>query len=1113
MRGRIFYTIFTIFLASLVSAWSVAQTKLLRFPDIHGDTVVFCYAGDIWKAPARGGDAVRLTAHPGQELFPKFSPDGRWIAFTGQYDGDEQVYVMPSRGGVPRQLTYYPARGPLAPRWGYDNQVYGWTPDGKGILFRSLRDADGLRTESALYVVSLEGGLPKKLPMPTSGAGDFSPDAKRMVYSPLFRDFRTWKRYEGGWAQDLYIFDLASYAITPVSHSKRTERDPMWIGDRIYFVSDRDGTLNLYRFDIASGETRRLSQEEVWDVRWASSDNRRYIVYELNGELRIFDTETEEISAPKIFVPNDGLASRPSRYSAAKNIEDFELSPHAERALFVARGDIFTVPAEKGVTRNLTKSSNAHDKHARWSPDGRKIAFISDRTGEEQVYLVDQDGGGEPEQLTDQFAAMLYAPLWSADSTHLAFSDKDGKLYVLKIADRSVTQVADDEFGGIFDYAWSPDGKWLAFSMENANGFRSIYLWSLENGELHRVSDPLYNEWNPAWDPNGKYLFFLSDRQYAPQISLIEWNFAGNRMTGIYAYALQKDTPNLFPPENDEVQIEKREEGGAEPEEAEPAEEAEKAVSEEPARDEEKAKGKRQLPAVKIDLEGLGRRVIRVPVDEDNLQGLSATKQYLLYVSQGAPFYGRRPARPSQLNLFDVKERKASVLVEGVGNYALSHDGTKVLVRKNGNFQLYDVRPKPESPKTISTAGLQVDRIPMQEWAQIFDEVWRRYRDFFYVRNLHGYDWKAIGDRYRALLPYVQHRSDLNYVIGEMIAELNVGHAYIEGGDYEIPERPKVGLPGARFELDEAAGRYRIAHIFQGQNQEPNYRAPLAEVGLDVREGDYVLAIDGAELLGTDNPYRLLQHKTEIITLTVNSQPTLEGAREVQYTPIFSESALLYLEAVERNRRYVEEKTEGRVGYLHIPDMGASGIYEFIKWFYPQIRKEGLIIDVRSNGGGNVSQWILERLDTKLLGTRFGYASDHPRTYPYTVFHGHKVCLINETSASDGDIFPYYFRKAGLGPLIGKRTWGGVVGISNRGPLIDGGTVYVPLQGTNDENGNWVIEGEGVAPDIEVENDPASVIAGKDPQLDRAIEEVRKMMAEKPMRLPKRPPDPVKTPR
>ncbi len=1092
--------------ALLLSAGSVAaQTKLLRFPDIHGDEVVFCYAGDLWKAPAAGGDAVRLTAHPGQELFPKFSPDGEWIAFTGQYDGDEQVYVMPSRGGAPRQLTYYPAEGPLPPRWGYDNQVYGWTPDGKRIFFRSLRDTDHLVTESALYMVPPEGGLPEKLPMPTSGAGDFSPDGKRLVYSPLFRDFRSWKRYQGGWAQDLYIFDPATHEISPVSHSKRTERDPMWIGDHIYFVSDRDDRLNLYRFDPASGETTQLTHETVWDVRWASSDNRRYVVYELNGELRIFDTQTDRVTEPKIFVPNDGLASRPSRYPVANNIEDFELSPRGERALFVARGDVFTVPAEKGITRNLTRSSNAHDKHARWSPDGSKIAFISDRTGEEQVYVVAQDGG-ELQQLTDHFAAMLYAPTWSADSTHLAFSDKDGKLYVLNLDDRSVVEVADDEYGGIRDYTWSPDGRWLAFSMENANEFRSIYLWSREDKELHRISDPLYNEWGPAWDPEGHYLYFLSDREFAPQISLIEWNYAGNRLTGVFAYALQEDAPHLFPPENDEVKIETSGTESKEEKDQQVESSNKPETSEQTAED-------RGLSPVTIDLEGLAARVIRVPIEADNLGSLSATKQYLLYTSQGAPFYGRQPARRPQVNLFDLKERKAEVLVEGASNYALSRHGNKVLVPKDGNYQLYDVKPKPGSPQTVSTADLQVDRVPAQEWAQIFDEVWRRYRDFFYVRNMHGYDWKALGERYRALLPHVAHRSDLNYLISEMIAELNVGHAYVEGGDYEIPERPKVGLPGARFELDKEAGRYRIARILPGQNQEPKYRAPLAEVGVDVREGDYVLAVDGEELTGGDNPYRLLRFKTHPVTLTVNSTPSMEGARRVQYTPIFSEGDLLYLEEVERNRRYVEEKTEGRVGYLHIPDMGAPGIYEFIKWFYPQIRKEGLIVDVRSNGGGNVSQWILERLDTKLLGTRFGYSSDHPRTYPYTVFHGHKVCLINATSASDGDIFPFYFRKAGLGPLIGKRTWGGVVGISSRGPLIDGGTIYVPLQGTNDDNGNWVIEGEGVPPDIEVDNDPASVIAGKDPQLDRGIEEVMKMIAEKPMRLPRRPPDPVKTAR
>ncbi len=1090
-----------IFFLSCTAAWS--QTKLLRFPDVYGDQVVFSYGGDIWKAPANGGTATRLTAHPGQELFAKFSPDGRWIAFTGQYDGDEQVYVIPSEGGMPKQLTYYPAEGPLPPRWGYDNQVYGWTPDGTQVLFRSLRDADGIKTLTALYTVSVKGGLPEKLPMPTSGAGDFSPDGKRMIYSPLFRDFRTWKRYQGGWAQDLYIFDLASYATTPIAHSVRTERDPMWIGDQIYFVSDRDGTLNLYSCDLTGSNIRELTHENTWDVRWASSDNQGQIVYELDGELHLFRTADNSDRKLDIFVPNDGLAMRPSYYSAAGNIEDIELSPAGERALLVARGDVFTVPIEKGSTRNLTDSSSAHDKHARWSPDGKKIAFISDRTGEEQIYLMDQDGSSPAEQLTTQFAAMLSAPAWSPDSQKLAFSDKDGKLYILTVADRSVREVADDEYGGINDYAWSPDSSWLAFSMGNDNDYRSIYLWSDKDQTLQRVSSPDFNEWQPNWGTKGNYLYFLSDREFAPQISTVEWNFATNRTTGIFAYALRRDVTNLFPPQSDEVKIAKAAE--AKDEEKKEAPSAAGEEKEEPATAEE------GTPAGRIDFEGLADRVIRVPVDFDNIEGLSVTDQYVLYLTTGAPYYGRSPEERPTLRIFDLKEREGNVLVGGISAAAVSRDGKKVLVRQGRSFRLYDVRPKPGEGKAVSTDDLMVHRVPAQEWTEIFNEVWRRYRDFFYVRNMHGYDWKAIGDRYRKLLPYVAHRSDLNYVLGEMVAELSIGHAYIAGGDFEIPERPKVGLPGARFELDPQAGRYRISRIFQGQNEEPKYRSPLTEVGVDIREGDYVLAIDGVDLQGSDNPYRLLQHKTDPVKLTVNSTPGTEGARIVQYTPVTSESSLLYLGIVSENRKLVDKLTDGRVGYLHIPDMGAEGIYEFIKWYYPQLRKEGLIVDVRSNGGGNVSQWIIERLDTKLLGTRFGYASDHPRTYPYSVFFGPMVCLIDETSASDGDIFPYRFREAGLGPLIGKRTWGGVVGISGRGPLIDGGTVYVPMQGTNDVEGNWIIEGKGVSPDIEVENDPASVIAGHDLQLERGVQEVLRRMQEHPMKLPTRPADPVKT--
>jgi tricorn protease len=1108
LRARRTLTLALGIVAAAAAAGAHAQTRLLRFPDIHGDRVAFCYAGDIWTAPASGGTAARLTAHPGQELFPKFSPDGAWIAFTGQYDGDEQVYVVPAAGGVPTQLTFYPAHGPLPPRWGYDNQVYGWTPDGERILFRSQRDADGGRTENALYTVRRSGGLPVKLPMPTAGAGDFSPRGNLLVYSPLFRDFRTWKRYQGGWAQDLYIFDLKTSNARVIAPSKRTERDPMWIGEKIYFASDRDGTLNLYGFDMASGKAEPLTASVTWDVRWPSSDNVSRIVYELAGQLHVLDVVSRADAKLDITVPDDGLSKRPSRYAVERFIEDFDVSPKGERALFVARGDLFTAPIEKGPTRNLTNSSRFHDKRASWSPDGRKIAFVSDITGEEQVYLIDQDGTGKPEALTADFKVTLYTPAWSGDGKRLAFSDKDGKVYVLTIADRKVVQVADDEYGRVFDYAWSKDGSHLAFSLNNQNRLRSLHIWSAADGALRRLGDGTFGEHDPAWDPEGNYLYFLSERQFAPQISSVEWNYAGSRDTGIFSLALRKDVKNPFPPESDEVTFgeDTKKDGESKTEDKDKDAAAKKDKG---TKDEKAAVTPKEY--LKIDFDGLAARVTRVPIEADNLDALSATKGHLLFVRAGAPFYGRDSYAKDALVIYDLEEREESELASDVNGYALSADGSKVLVREGKKYSLLDAKPKAKDKKAVSTKDLYVDRIPADEWANIFDEVWRRYRDFFYVRNMHGYDWKALGDQYRQLLPYVAHRSDLNYVLGEMVSELSVGHAYIEGGDFEIPDRPKVGLPGARFELDEQAGRYRIAKILHGDNAEEKYRAPLTEVGVDIKVGEYVLAVDGEELLGTDNPYRLLQHKTDPVTLTVNAKPVPEGARKVTYRPITSEDDLLYLDWINGNRERVAAATGGRVGYLHIPDMGAPGIYEFIKWYYPQIRKEGLIVDVRSNGGGNVSQWIIERLDSRLLGTRFGFASDYPGTYPGTVFHGHKVCLINETSASDGDIFPDKFRAAGLGPLIGKRSWGGVIGISGHGPLLDGGQVFVPEYGNADAKGQWTVEGHGVDPDIEVDNDPKSVLEGRDPQLERGIAEVLKAMREHPQQLPSRSADPVKT--
>ena len=1091
-----------------------AQSKPLRFPDVHGDRLVFSYGGDLWTASASGGLARRLTAHPGVEFFAKYSPDGKWIAFTGQYDGDEQVYVIPADGGEPRQLTFYPARGPFAPRHGYDNQVYGWTRDGKSIVFRSRQDAGAVYT-GRLFTVPVEGGLPTPLPMPESGAGAFSPDAKKIVYSPQFRDFRTWKRYEGGWAQKLYIYDLATAHTELITHHIRVDRDPMWIGDKIYFDSDRDGTLNLYSYDIASKQAVELTHSKEWDVRWpsASSGADGQIVYELDGELQLFDTRTGQDRKISIEVPDDGLNRRPSRVSAAHQIEDFDVSPKGERALIVARGDIFTAPIEKGPTRNLTNSSDAHDKWARWSPDGRKIAFISDRSGEEEVYLISQDGTGGLEQLTTDGHAMRYGTEWSPDNKKLAFSDKDGRLHVLTIADKKLTEIAHCVRGQIRDYTWSSDSGNLAFSMNEPNQQRAIYIWNSADAQLHKITDEYFNASEPVWDPEGNYLWYLADHQFESQLGGVELDYLSTRRTGIFALALRKDVKHPFPPESDEVAIETEPAKESVPEKDAKAgdsknEDAKK--KEEPKKEEAKKK-----EPLKIDFDGLGQRVTRVPVASENYFGLSAIKGGLVYLRGGDFYLGRDATPPPALVLFSMKDRKETQIGEDVDQYAISRDGNKIIGRQAGTLKLFDVASKGKEPaKTISTAGLMVDRVPAQEWTEIFEEVWRRFRDFFYVPNMHGYDWKALHDQYRPLAEKVAHRSDLNNVIGEMISELSTGHSYIEGGDYQIPPRPRVALPGARFALDPASNRYRIAKIFRGQNEEERYRSPLTEVGVEVHEGEYVLAIDGEELTGKQNPYQLLRNKADRnIEFTVNAKPAMEGARKISYRPVTDESSLVYLDWVERNREKVAQMTGGRVGYIHIPDMGANGLREFIKNYYPQIRKEGLVVDERANGGGFVSQMIIERLRRDLLGTGFSRNDVDTQTYPGAIFYGHLVCLLNETSASDGDIFPYMFRKAGLGPLIGKRSWGGVVGITNQGPLLDGGNVFVPEFATADEKGQYVIEGHGVDPDIVVENDPASIIAGHDPQLERGVAEVMKKMAEDPRKLPQRAAAPVKTKR
>lgn len=1065
-----------------------AQTKLLRFPDVHGDRVVFTYGGDLWTASTSGGGATRLTAHPGVETYAKFSADGKWIAFTGQYDGDEQVYVMPAGGGEPKQLTFYPSRGPLAPRWGHDNQVMGWTVDGR-IFFRGQRDSWSLPI-AKLYTVSPDGGPAEALPMPEAGSGAFSPDGTKMAYSPRFRDFRPEKRYGGGQANKLYIYDMRTSDAQLISDSPRASRDAMWIGSTVYYNSDKDGKFNLYAYDTASGKTSQVTRNRDWDIRWPGSDEKGRIIYERDGELEIFDLGAKRATKLSIQVPDDGLNRRKRQTSVGNQVVSYSLSPKGERALFAARGDIFTAPVEKGGVRNLTRSSDANDRSPEWSPDGRSIAYISDKSGEEEIWVAAQDGSTPPQQITTGSTGQRYRPIWSPDGKKIAFSDKDGKLYVLTVATKLTQTLVDSPIGLITSFEWSPKSGFLAYSMNGTSGVGSIYIWSAAENKSYRVTPEMFESGSPAWDTGGDYLYFLSGREYAPQISNSEFNYATNRMTQVYALALKKDTKNPFPAESDEVTVtEEKKEGSPAP-------------SPSPA----------AAPAVeRIDFDGIEARAAKAPLPADNYGNLSANKGNLIY-NIGPPFYyGRQAESQPSLRIFSLKDRKETTLMTPAGGYALSADGTKLMTSSQGSFAVMDANPAGErSRKNVPMGGLVTEIDPVAEWNQIFNEVWRRYRDWFYAGNMHGFDWAKIRDDYKKWLPYVAHRSDLNYILSEMSSELTVQHAYIDGGDFNLPPRVRVALPGARFEVDKTANRYKISKIFGGQNEEDIYRSPLTEVGSEAKLGDYVLAINGENVTPDRDIYAYFRGKADsTVTMTVNTTPSLQGARTVTFKPLTNESDLLYLDWIEGNRRRVDQMSNGRLGYIHIPDMGAAGIREFIKWYYPQLRKEGLVVDVRANGGGNVSRMLIERLRRKVLGVNYRRADEQPSTYPDGAFQGPMIALLNENSASDGDIFPYMFREAGLGQLVGKRSWGGVVGITNRGNLIDGGVVNVPESALANANGEYIIEGYGVDPDIEVDNDPKSVIAGRDPQLERAISELMKKLTT-PVKLPRRPADPNK---
>ncbi len=1091
---------FAIVSALVLSASAHAGTRLLRFPDICGDKVVFTYAGDLWSASVEGGTAARLTAGPGLEQSARFSPDCSRIAFTGEYGGDDQVYVIPAGGGEPTQLTFYPAKGPLPQRWGFDNQVYGWTPDGKSILFRSWREAVN-ESNPRLFTVALAGGLPIALPMPVAGVGRYSPDASKIVYSPKYRDFRTWDRYVGGWAQDLYIYDFAAKSAKNITSDPNTDRDPVWIGDAVYFLADRTEHLNLYRYDTGSGEIRQLTDYKNADARWASGDAKGRVVFELDGELHVYDTVANKDLALDITVPSDLVRTRAAEISVKDHIEDFALSANGKRALFTARGDVFSTPLEHGITIDLTHTPGAHEREAAWSPDGRRVAYVSDQSGEEAIWSRSVDGS-DARQLTSANFGRLYAPRWSPDGARIAFVDSESRLHIVAASGGPAPVIADDPGISLRDYAWSPGGHYLAYTLtdKDTQQYR-LYVRDLASGTSQRLGAPDTDALQPAFSPDGKYLFYLGNREWTPQISSVEWNYATNRTSGIFAIALRPGVENPFAPRNDSASAE---DGNAKGDDKD-ADKGGKSGKE----------AKRKTPAEindRIDFNRIDERVARAPIDPDNMRWLAVTDKAIYYVIGDAFYYGRKGAFRPKLKAWSFKDRKDKDVYEGVDDISLAADGGTALVKDEKAWKRIDLGADKAEAKDVKTDGLFARVDPKAEYAEIFREVWRRYRDHFYVSNMHGYDWAALRAKYEPMLAWVGDRSDLNYLLGQMVAELSVGHAYVGGGELGLPDKPHVGLIGARFELDAASGRYRIAKILAGDNEEERYRSPLTELGIDVHEGDYVLAINGTPLDAGDNPYRLLRIAPgQLVQLSVAATPNA-SPRSVLVKPIDDEQNLHYHAWVQHNRDYVAKASDGAIGYLHIPDMGADGVREFIKAFYPQLRKQGLVVDVRDNGGGNVSSMIIERLSRKLLGLNYARGIDFAGTYPQQVFLGHLAALCNGTTASDGDIFSYMFKQAKLGPLIGTRTWGGVVGINSWGPVIDGGDVFVPQFATAGSDGKYVIEGHGVDPDIVVDEDVSAQLAGTDPQLDRAVLELQKEIKAHPIEVPPAPAEPVKAP-
>lgn len=1062
---------------------------MMLYPDVSATHIVFMYANDLWVAPRTGGDARPLAAPPGREGFPRFSADGKTIAFMGNYDGNLDLYTIELNGQRPKRVTHHPA----------SERLCDWTPDGK-LLFYS-NGLSGMRRVSDIYTVSPKGGLPEKLPVPYGAVAAISPDGNWLAYTPNTRDTRTWKRYRGGMATDIWLFHLKTHKWKSITKWEGTDTQPMWHGKTVYYLSDKgkQHRLNIWAYDTESGKRRQVTKFTDYDVKWPSigpgPEGKGEIVFQAGSKLRLLNLATGKSTVVKVTIPGDRPTLRPKRVDVSKFVQELDISTTGKRLVVQARGDVWTVAAGSGPPRNLTHTDGVYERSPSWSPDGRWIAYFSDQTGEYELYVTQSDGKGKTRQITKGGKTFRYRPTWSPDSKHIAFSDKTGALYLVDLKSGKTRHVDTDPFSRPLRVSWSHDSTWIAYAKSGQTRISSVWLYDVVAGKKHQVTAGMFADSWPTFDRKGDYLYFASNRRFtSPIYEDLGTTFVYANTDILLAVPLRKDHRMPGAPKIDDETWKGK---------SRKSTSGKNAASKKPA----VAKKPQKSRSLRIDLDGFERRAVILPVKPGAYSSLavSATGK-LFYVRSGARGTSTTPA----IYQFDIGKRSEAAVLAGVRSFGMSADGKKLLVRRGSSNYIVAAAPGQKLAKPVSMSGLSTYIDPRKEWKQILTEAWRIQRDFFYDPYMHGVDWPAIRKQYMAMLADCATREDVSYVIGEMIAELNVGHAYVRsGGDTKSPPSVSVGLLGCDYKLHK--GAYRIAKIYEGAAWDADARGPLSQPGVGVKEGDYLLAVNGVPVDTRKDPWAaFIGLAGKVTSITVSGKPKLDGtAREVVLKPLSSETALRYRAWIEKNRAYVAKKTGNRVGYIHVPDTGINGQNELVRQFHGQRHLPALIIDERWNGGGQIPTRFIELLNRPVTNY-WAVRNGRDWTWPPDAHQGPKCMLINGMSGSGGDAFPAYFRQAGLGKLIGRRTWGGLVGISGNPSLIDGGAISAPTFAYYETDGTWGIEGHGVDPDIDVIDDPSKMVNGGDPQLDAGIKQMLKELKTRPYSPPKRPKYPIR---